>query len=144
LLVPDLKKVAENVQFEEIRDAALAALGALTKSLGHTDIDSAISSIMKDENDRIETERTRIEDERAAEEAREEELQKKEEEERKMWKEAMEAQRLLNALAIKEEDEKKAEEYRKKEIDKKGTKTGGKCQGCGLKKCKKSCLFSGN
>ena len=144
LLVPELKKVAENVQFEEIRDAALAALGALTKALGHTSVDNAISSIMKEESDRIEAEQKRIEEERDAEAAREEEMRKKEEEERKLWKEAMEAQRLLNELALKEEEEKKAEERRKKEIAKKGTKSaGGKCQGCGLKKCKKSCLFSG-
>ncbi len=141
LLVPELKKVAENVQFEEIRDAALAALGSLTKALGHSSIDGAISSIMQEEAERIEAEQKRIEDERAAEAAREEELQRKEEEERKLWKEAMEAQRLLNDLALKEEEEKKAEERRKKEIAKKGTKSQGKCQGCGLKKCKKSCLF---
>lgn len=141
LLVPELNKVAENVQFEEIRDCALAALNALTKALGHADIDSAMTSIMKEESERIAAEQKRIEDERAAEQAREEELAKKEEEERKLWKEAMEAQRQLNALALKEEEEKKAEEKRKKEIAKKGTKTGGKCQGCGLKKCKKTCLF---
>lgn len=144
LLVPELKKVAENVQFEEIRDAALAALGALTKALGHPSIDSAVSSIMKDENDRIKAEQKRIEDERDAEAAREEEMLKKEQEERKLWREAMEAQRLLNDLALKEEEEKKAEERRKKEIAKKGTKNAGKCQGCGLKKCKKTCLFYGD
>jgi hypothetical protein len=143
LLVPELKKVAENVQFEEIRDAALAALGALTKALGHSSIDDAISNIMKDENERILAEQKRIEDERAAEAAKEEEMLKKEEEERKLWKQAMEAQRLLNDLSLKEEEEKKAEERRKKEIAKKGTKSDGKCQGCGLKKCKKTCLFFG-
>ena len=118
LLVPELNKVAENVQFEEIRDCALAALNALTKALGHADIDSAMSSIMKEESERIAAEQKRIEDERAAEQAREEEMAKKEEEERKLWKEAMEAQRQLNALALKEEEEKKAEEKRKKESSK--------------------------
>merc|ERR1719253_1511719 len=34
LLVPELKKVATNVQFEEIRDEALKALNSLTKALG--------------------------------------------------------------------------------------------------------------
>jgi len=144
LLVPDLKKVAENVQFEEIRDAALAALGALTKALGHSSIDNAISSIMKEENDRIQAEQQRIMDEKAAEAAREEEMERKEQEERKLWKEAMEAQRLLNDLALKEEEEKKAEERRKREMAKKGTKTSGKCKGCNLKKCKKTCLFYSN
>mmetsp|Transcript_12113 Transcript_12113/g.18399 ORF Transcript_12113/g.18399 Transcript_12113/m.18399 type:complete len:568 (-) Transcript_12113:39-1742(-) len=143
LLVPELKKVAENVQFEEIRDAALKALGALTKALGHSDIDSALSAIMKEESERIEAEQKRIEDERAAEAKREEEMRVKEEEEKKLWREAMEAQRQLNDLAIKEEEEKKAEEKRKKDIAKTKTKSaGGKCQGCGLKKCKKTCLFA--
>jgi hypothetical protein len=142
LLVPELKKVAENVQFEEIRDAALKALNALTKALGHADIESAISSIMQEENARIEAEQKRIEDERAAEAKREEEMHAKEEEEKRMWKEAMDAQRLLNDLAIKEEEEKKAEEKRKRDIQRTKTKeASGKCQGCGLKKCKKTCLF---
>ena len=143
LLVPELQKVAQNVQFEEIRDAALAALGALTKALGHSSIDNAISSIMKEESERIEAEQKRIEAEREAEAERQAEMERKEEEERKLWKEAMEAQRMLNELALKEEEEKKAEERRKKEISKKGTKSAkGKCQGCGLKKCKKGCLFA--
>lgn len=142
LLVPELKKVAENVQFEEIRDAALKALNALTRALGHEDIESAISSIMQEENARIEAEQRRIEDERAAEAKREEEIRIKEEEEKRLWKEAMDAQRLLNDLAIKEEEEKKAEEKRKKDIQRtKTTEASGKCQACGLKKCKKSCLF---
>jgi len=142
LLVPELKKVAENVQFEEIRDAALAALSALTKALGHDDIDSAISSIMKEEYEKNQVEQQRISDERAAEVAREEEMQKKEDEERKLWREAMETQRLLNELTIREEEERKAEDYRKKEMEKNSTKAeDGKCQGCNLKKCKKTCLF---
>jgi len=143
LLVPELKKVAENVQFEEIRDAALAALGALTKALGHSNIDDAISSIMKEENDRIKAEQKRIEDERAAEAKREEEMAIKEAEERKLWKEAMEAQRQLDQLALQEEERKKSEAAKKKEQEKKSTKgKTGKCQGCGLKKCKKTCLFA--
>jgi hypothetical protein len=82
LLVPELKKVVENVQFEEIRDAALKALNALTRALGHADIESAISSIMQEENARIKAEQRRIEDERADEAKREEEMRIKEEEER--------------------------------------------------------------
>jgi hypothetical protein len=142
LLVPELKKVSENVQFEEIRDAALAALQALTKALGHASIDEAVSALMKEETERIEAEQRRIEEEREAERVREEEMLKKEEEERKLWKEAMEAQRLLNDLAIKEEEDKKKEALRKKEMAMTSTKgKEGKCQGCGLKKCKKTCLF---
>lgn len=142
LLVPELKKVAENVQFEEIRDAALAGLSALTKALGHSSIDDAVSYMMKAENDRIATEQQRIEEERAARKLVDEVLLKKEEDERKQWKEAMEAQRLLNELVLREEEEKKADERRKKELAKKSTKgEGGKCQSCGLKKCKKTCLF---
>jgi hypothetical protein len=143
LLVPELKKVAENVQFDEIRDAALAALNALTKALGHANVDDALGSIMREENDRIEAEQKRIENERALEAEREEQNRLKEEEERRQWKEAMEAQRLLDKLALEEEEEKKAEEKRKKELAKKSTKSDtGKCQGCGLKKCKKTCLFN--
>ena len=143
LLVPELKKVAENVQFDEIRDAALAALGALTKALGHSNIDDAVSAIMKAESEKIEAEQKRIEDERAAEAKREEELAIKEAEERRLWKEAMDAQRQLDQLALEEEENKKAEAAKKKEQQKKSTKSKtGKCQGCGLKKCKKTCPFA--
>ena len=142
LLVPELKKVAENVQFEEIRDAALKALNALTKALGHADIESAVASIMQEEHARIEAEQKRIEDERASEAQREEEIRLKEEEEKRLWKEAMDAQRQLNDLAIKEEEDKKAEEAKKRAIQRSKTKgASGKCQSCGLKKCKKTCLF---
>jgi len=66
----------------------------------------------------------------------------KEEEERKMWKAAMEAERELNKIVKQQEEENKAEEVKKKEKAKKSTKgANGKCQGCGLKKCKKGCLF---
>ena len=143
LLVPELKKVAENVQFDEIRDAALAALGALSKALGHSNIDDALSSIMKEENDRIEAEWQRIEDERAAEAKREEEMAIKEAEERKLWREAMEAQRQLDQLALHEEEQKRAAAAKEKEQQKKSAKgKTGKCQGCGLKKCKQFCLFA--
>ena len=142
LLVPELKRVAENVQFEEIRDAALAALNALTKALGHSSIDDAVTSIMQEENQRIEAEQRRIEEERAAEKEREELNRVKEEEERRLWKEAMEAQRLLDKMALEAEEEKKAEVAKQRELQKKSTKSGdGKCKGCGLKKCKKTCLF---
>jgi len=143
LLIPELKKVAENVQFDEIRDAALAALAALTKALGHSSVEDALTNLMKEENERIAAEQKRIEDERVAEEERQEKIRQKEEEEKKLWREAMEAQRLLEKIALEQEEEKKAEEAKKKQIQKKSTKgITGKCQGCGLKKCKKTCLFA--
>lgn len=143
LLVPDLKKVAENVQFEEIRDTALAALRTLTKALGHASIDDAISTIMEEESKRVAEEQVRIQEERDAEAKRIEEQEKKEEEERKLWREAMEAQRLLDKMALEEEEEKKKEAKKKKEKEKKSTKsTTGVCKSCGLKKCKKTCLFA--
>lgn len=142
LLVPELKKVAENVQFSDIRDAALAALNALTKALGHADIESAVKTIMQAEAEAAEAEQKRIQAERDAEKAKEEENRIREEEERRQFREAMEAQRLLDKLALQEEEEKKAEEDKKKEKQKLSTKSAkGTCQGCGLKKCKKSCLF---
>lgn len=143
LLVPDLKKVAENVQFEEIRDTALAALATLTKALGHGSIEEAYSTIMEEETRKVLEEQQRIQEERDAAVAREEAARLKEEEERKLWKEAMDAQRKLEQIALKEEEEKKAEDFRKRERQKTKVKTaGGKCQGCGLKKCKKTCLFA--
>lgn len=143
LLVPDLKKVAENVQFEEIRDVALAALATLTKALGHGTIEEAVSSIMQEETKRVLEEQKRIQEERDEEAAREEAARIKEIEERKLWKEAMDAQRKLEQIALKEEEEKKAEEFRKREAQKTKVKTkGGVCKGCGLKKCKKTCLFN--
>jgi len=142
LLVPELQRVAENVQFEEIRDAALAALGALTRALGHSSVDEALNAIMREEHERVEAERMRIEKEREDERIQEEASKRAEEEERKRFKEAMEAQRLLDKLALEEEEQKKAEEKRKKELGRKSVKgKTGKCQGCGLKKCKKTCLF---
>jgi len=142
LLVPELQKVAENVQFEEIRDAALAALKALTKALGHADIESAIAAHMEEEAKRVEMEQKRIEDERDAVAKREEELRRQEEEERRLFKEAMDAQRELDKIAEREEEEKKVEDAKKRDLEKRSTKSsGGKCQSCGLKKCKKTCLF---
>jgi len=142
LLVPDLKRVAENVQFDEIRDAALAALNALTKALGHASVDEALNTIMKEENERIASEQKRIEEARALELEKEEQMRLQEEAERLQWREAMEAQRLLDKMALEEEQEKKAAEKMKGEIAKNSTKAAsGKCQGCGLKKCKKTCLF---
>lgn len=142
LLVPELKKVVENVQFEDIRDVALSALQALTRALGHSDVEDAMKSIMQAEADKAEAEQKRIEDALEDERKAEEEMRKKEEEERRQFKEAMEAQRLLEKLALEEEEKKKKEAALKKEQQKKSTKSAsGKCQGCGLKKCPKSCLF---
>lgn len=142
LLVPELKKVVENVQFEDIRDVALSALQALTRALGHADIESAVAAVMRAEAERAEEEQRRIEEALEDERKAEEEARIKEEEERKMFREAMEAQRLLDKMALEEEEKKKEKEMLKKEKQKKSTKSAaGKCQGCGLKKCKKTCLF---
>jgi hypothetical protein len=142
LLVPELKKVVENVQFEDIRDVALSALQSLTKALGHSDVEDAMKSIMQAEAAQAEAEQKRIEDALEDERRAEEEQRKKEEEERRQFKEAMEAQRLLEKLALEEEEKKKQQAMLKKEQQKKSTKSAsGKCQGCGLKKCPKSCLF---
>jgi len=174
LLVPELKRVTENVQFEEIRDEALKALSSLTKALG--DLYSAVAASAEEtesnkkaaqtapladatiaipsetemvqeilkENERARAEQERIEKERDEEAKREEEIRRKEEEERRKFKEAMEAQRELDKLAFEEAQKKKQEEELKREKQKLSTKSaGGICQGCGLKKCKKSCLFYG-
>jgi len=142
LLVPELKKVVENVQFEDIRDVALSALQSLTRALGHADIEDAVKAIMQAEAEEAEAEQKRIEDALEEERRAEEEQRKKEEVERQQFKEAMEAQRLLEKLALEEEEKKKQEAMLKKEQQKKSTKSAsGKCQGCGLKKCPKTCLF---
>ncbi|KAL7534251.1 hypothetical protein ACHAWF_004766 [Thalassiosira exigua] len=142
LLVPELKRVVENVQFEDIRDVALSALQALTQALGHADVEAAMAAVMKAEAERAEAEQRRIEDALEEERKAEEEQRKKEEEERKQFREAMEAQRLLDKMALEEDEQKKEQQMLKKEQQKKSTKSAtGKCQGCGLKKCKKTCLF---
>jgi len=142
LLVPELKKVAENVQFEEIRDAALAALQSLTKALGHSSVDEAIASVMAEEAARVAAEQSIIEADRLEEERIAQEIDRKELEERQLFKEAMEAQRQLDKITKQEADDEKAEQTRRKELAKKSTKTAtGKCQGCNLKKCRPPCLF---
>ncbi|GAX17023.1 hypothetical protein FisN_5Hh407 [Fistulifera solaris] len=165
LLVPELKKVATNVQFEEIRDEALKALANLTKALGdsyalaaqtQTDGDRTVTTntttstsesaqqaeIMESEQARVEAEQKRIEAERLEAQRKEEEQAKKEEEERKRFKEAMDAQRELDLIAAREAAEKKKEEEIQREKQRLSTKSStGTCQGCGLKKCKKTCMF---
>jgi len=142
LLVPELKKVVENVQFEDIRDVALSALQALTKALGHADIESAMAAIMLAEAEKAEEEQRRIEESLEDERKAEEEMLKKEEAERQQFRVAMEAQRLLDKLSLEEDERVKEKAMLKKEQQKKSIKSStGKCQGCGLKKCKKTCLF---
>jgi len=146
LLVPELKKVSENVQFEEIRDEALKALAHLTKALGDSyqeeqqEVPEAV--IMAAENAKVEAEQKRIEEEREAERKKEEEVRKKEEEERKKFKEAMDATRELKKMQVAEEKKNKEEEAKQREKEKVSIKgTTGKCNACGLKKCSKSCVF---
>jgi hypothetical protein len=150
LLVPELKKVASNVQFEEIRDEALKALKFLTKALGTAYAEaeeegadeSEMAAQIAEEQAKVEAEQKRIKDERDLEAAKYEEIRLKEEEERKRFKEAMDAQRELDKIAVEEARVAKAEEEKKRVAQKLSTKAeGGQCQGCGLKKCKKSCHF---
>jgi hypothetical protein len=148
LLVPELKRVAENVQFEEIRDEALKALKFLTKALGAAyaedegEDDAEKAAEVAAEQAKVEAEQKRIKDERDAEDKKNEEIRLREEEERKRFKEAMDAQRELDKIAADEARTAKAEEDKKREQLKLSTKgETGKCQGCGLKKCKKTCHF---
>ncbi|VEU44991.1 unnamed protein product [Pseudo-nitzschia multistriata] len=147
LLVPELKKVASSVQFEEIRDEALKALASLTKALGDSykqgDEDGAAEAArLEEEKAAVEAEQERIRQERDAEKAKEEAFRKKEEEEKRKYKEAMDAQRQLNKMAEEKAKKEKEEANKKKEAARLSTKAqGGKCQGCGLKKCKKTCPF---
>ena len=177
LLVPELQKVAANVQFEEIRDESLKALTALTKALGDqykavaeqqqqqgpdrpnpdqlTLVGASISStnggrgesiqdtvaLLEQEQARVEAEQAKIERERQEAAARDAALQAQEEEERRRFKEAMDAQRRLDQLETEALATKKAEEMQKREMERLNPKAGGKCQSCGLKKCKKTCMF---
>mmetsp|Transcript_13796 Transcript_13796/g.20341 ORF Transcript_13796/g.20341 Transcript_13796/m.20341 type:complete len:590 (+) Transcript_13796:270-2039(+) len=150
LLLPELQKVSQNVQFEEIRDAALSALENLTKALGdayQTSTDEAAVAAKKQidaENARIAAEQEAIDAARREEEHQEEVRRQLEKEERAKFKEAMNAQRELDRIAAEEERAAKAAEDLKKEQQKLSTKAAsGKCQACGLKKCKKSCMFAG-
>jgi hypothetical protein len=144
LLVPELQKVAANVQFEEIRDEALKALNSLTKALGdqYRATTGESSEVMEAEQDRVVAEQERIRIEREEEARKFQETKDKEDAERRQFKEAMEAQRRLEEMAKQEASAKKAEETQRREMQKLSTKAAtGKCQGCGLKKCKPDCMF---
>jgi len=146
-LVPELKKVASSVQFEEIRDEALKALASLTKALGESykegDDGAEEAARIAAEKAATEAEQKRIRDERDIETAKEEAFKKKEAAEKRKYKEAMDAQRELNKIAEEEARKEKEEANKAKEVASLSTKnTGGKCQGCGLKRCKKGCPFA--
>jgi chemotaxis protein histidine kinase CheA len=164
LLVPELQKVAANVQFEEIRDESLKALKNLTKALGDqynateatsdegdaekttklTDAETAAAELaaLQAEQARVEAEQKRIQEERERIAAEDEAHRLREIEERKKFKEAMDAQRELDRIAAEEAAAAAADEKQRKEMLKLSTKgEGGKCQGCGLKKCLKTCSF---
>lgn len=145
LLVPELKRVCDNVQFEEIRDVALNALKSLTKALGHSSVEeatAAYAAMMEEESRRIEDEQRAIEAERKALEDKKKKEEEEELAERKLFKQAMEATRILEKLEEEKDEKAKADAAKQKELAKKNVKTGdGKCQACGLKKCKKDCLF---
>lgn len=143
LLVPELKRVSENVQFTEIRDQALSALAQLTKALG--DLADKHQVALQEEQNRVEEEQRRIQEAAEEEKRKQTELERKEAEERRRFKEAMEAQRQLQKLEQEEVAKRKQEEDRQKEAAKLSTKgKSGKCQACGLKKCKKTCMFYGS
>jgi hypothetical protein len=145
LLVPELKKVVLNVQFEEIRDEALKALNSLTKALGdlYTEAEeNNKAQDMENEGAKIDAEQEVIRAEREAIEKEAEEQRIKEEEERKKFKEAMDAQRELDKLAAMDLDEQKQAAENERERQRLSTKAvGGQCQSCGLKKCRKTCNF---
>jgi hypothetical protein len=145
LLVPELKKVSLNVQFTEIRDEALNALANLTAALGdqYQEVeDQKISEEIQKTADEVDAEQKRIKAEKEEEQRKDEEMKRKEAEERKRFKEAMDAQRQLDNLAAEEADQKRIDEEIKREAQKLSTKdVSGKCQQCGLKKCKKTCMF---
>lgn len=186
LLVPELQRVARNVQFEEIRDEALRALANLTKALGdhfntqrigiesdgtvtsppvdtiattetvndkakqqlqlqqqkEAEEAAAIAEELLRENELVRQEQERIRIEREKEAARLEEIRIQEEEERRRFKEAMDAQRELDKIAENENRSKREAEELQREKQRLSTKSAtGKCQGCGLKKCKKTCMF---
>lgn len=147
LLVPELRRCASNVQFEEIRDEALKALSNLTKALGASymaEHDDEEAAKVTEEGEKVDLEQQKIKEAREAEAKRLEEVAKKEAEERKKFKEAMDAQRELDKIAKAEAEKKKEAEDLKKEKQKLSTKSAaGKCQACGLKKCKKTCHFFG-
>ena len=134
LLVPELKKVSNNVQFEEIRDEALKALSNLTKALGElykvVEEESTREAMdVEAENAQAEAEQAKIRQEREEEAKREEEFRRKEEEERLRFKEAMDAQRELDKLQIEEERKQKEAEDLMKEKQKLSTKSAsGKCK----------------
>lgn len=145
LLVPELHKVSENVQFVEIRDEALKALANLTKALGDSykvDKDDGHADEMADEQHRVEAEQERIKADKEEEERVEEDRRQREDVEKQKFKEAMNAQRELDRMAATEAEAKRKEEEAEREKAKLSTKgTSGKCQACGLKKCKKGCVF---
>lgn len=164
LLVPELQKVAANVQFEEIRDESLKALTNLTKALGdqyrnateeNTATTSTAAALLLDrqqqeatlqhlqqEQLQAEMEQLRIQQEREELAAQEERHRQREREERQRFKEAMDAQRRLEQMAEDEAAVTAAAEQQRREMLKLSTRAeGGQCQGCGLKKCKKTCMF---
>merc|ERR1712174_20350 len=87
LLIPELKKVVENVQFEEIRDVALSALHTLTGALGHASIDDALAMLAFAEDVKLKQED--IEKQRQEEAEAAIKMAAAEAEERRRWKEAM-------------------------------------------------------
>jgi hypothetical protein len=161
LLLPELQKVATHVQFQEIRDEALRALATLTRALGELynaaneqqddeakntttkqAADLVLAEKMAAEQARVEAEQRKIEQERELAKQRDEAVRALEQDEKRRFKEAMDAQRRLDQLAQQDSAALWSAEEKKREALKLSTKSeAGNCQSCGLKKCKKTCLF---
>ena len=96
---------------------------------------------LEQEQARVEAEQAKIQRERDEAAARDAALLAQEELEKQRFKEAMDAQRRLDQLSTEAVAAKKADEAQKREMARLDPKAGGKCQSCGLKKCKKTCMF---
>lgn len=141
LLVPGLKDVCDNVQFEDIRDTALSALGSLTKALGHASIEEATEAYALEIQLEVAAEEKRIKDERGKDEIERARKEEEDKRDRAQFKEAMDAERRLQNLKLEEEKKANFEKSKAQDAQRKSVKKAGVCQGCGLKKCKKTCLF---
>jgi elongation factor 3 len=145
LLVPELKKVANNVQFTEIRDEALKALASLTKALGEAYVAPGDEKDAKEIDAlaaQVKAEEDAIREAREAEAKLQAEILQKEEEERKKFREAMDAQRELDKIAAEDAlTQKGVDDVELNRLRLSTKLAGGQCQGCGLKKCRKTCNF---
>jgi len=141
LLAPELQRVMYNVSFKETRDLAVATLNSLNHSLDQNDF--SLSNILNNKNLNNISHIDLNEAKQVFKNLNKESESNKEElEDKKIWKEVAEAQRLLNKIKLEESKKRNKENAKKRQLTQKSLKgTAGKCKGCGLKRCKKSCLF---